>query len=139
MAGRITFPLVSMYNSSKFAVEGLSESLNYELNPLGIDVKLVEPGAVRTAIYGKSMAGIDNEITEYNTIISQIEKSFDNASDGMFPSTPEDMAKTIYKAATTKSRRMRYLSGRDAKMLVFLRNVLGVNMYMWCIKKLYKI
>src|SRR6478672_4223382 len=54
MGGRVTFPLYSVYHSTKWAVEGFSESLAYELRPFGIRVKIVEPGVIRTDFYGRS-------------------------------------------------------------------------------------
>lgn len=138
MAGRIALPLGSLYHSSKYAVEGLSESLNFELQPLRIDVKLVEPGAVKTDFYGRSLDFSGGNIADYAPSVNAFQKALATASDRMFPSTPLDIAKAIYKAATTKSNRMRYLVGRDAKMLVFLRNVLGVNLFGTLVRKLYK-
>jgi len=54
IGGRITFPLGTLYHGTKFAVEGLSESLHFELLPLGVRVKLIEPGMVRTDFAGRS-------------------------------------------------------------------------------------
>ena len=55
VGGRITFPLISLYHSTKFAVEGFSESVHYELAPLGIKVKIVEPDGVATDFGGRSL------------------------------------------------------------------------------------
>jgi NAD(P)-dependent dehydrogenase (short-subunit alcohol dehydrogenase family) len=59
VAGRFSFPFQSVYNSAKFAVEGLTEGLHYEVRPLGVDVVLVQPGAFPTDIFGKLMTGSD--------------------------------------------------------------------------------
>ncbi|HZH96384.1 MAG TPA: SDR family oxidoreductase, partial [Flavisolibacter sp.] len=56
VGGRITFPYFSLYHATKFAVEGLTESLQYELSPLGIQVKLIEPGGYKTKFAGSSMS-----------------------------------------------------------------------------------
>ncbi|WP_431209873.1 SDR family oxidoreductase [Puia sp. P3] len=56
IGGRLTFPFSSLYHATKFAVEGLTESLQYELNPLGIRLKIVEPGGYKTNFAGRSMA-----------------------------------------------------------------------------------
>ena len=67
IGGRMTFPLISLYHSTKFAVEGFSESLHYELDPLGIQVKLVEPGAIATDFGGRSMDfQHDESLAAYN-------------------------------------------------------------------------
>ena len=55
IGGRMTFPMMPLYHSTKFAVEGFSESLHYELEPLGIQVKVVQPGGVATEFAGRSL------------------------------------------------------------------------------------
>src|ERR1700712_6036438 len=55
VGGRVTFPFSSLYHATKFAVEGLTESIQYELNPLGIRLKLIEPGGYKTEFSGRSM------------------------------------------------------------------------------------
>ncbi len=57
--GRFSAPFMTVYNSAKFAVEGLSEGLHYEVRPLGIDVALIQPGAFPTEIFSKSKTGSD--------------------------------------------------------------------------------
>jgi len=60
--GRFSSPFMSFYNSAKFAVEGLSEGLRYELRPLGIDVALIQPGAFPTEIFAKAGQGSDSSV-----------------------------------------------------------------------------
>jgi NAD(P)-dependent dehydrogenase (short-subunit alcohol dehydrogenase family) len=60
--GRFSSPFMTFYNSAKFAVEGLSEGLRYELRPLGIDVALIQPGAFPTEIFGKAGQGSDSSV-----------------------------------------------------------------------------
>lgn len=60
--GRFSAPFMTVYNSTKFAVEGLTEGLHYEVRPLGVDVVLIQPGAFPTEIFGKSTYGSDHEI-----------------------------------------------------------------------------
>src|SRR5882762_2411928 len=59
VAGRFAFPFQMGYNSSKFAVEGLTEGLHYEVRPLGVDVVLIQPGAFPTEVWGKTVTGSD--------------------------------------------------------------------------------
>ena len=59
VAGRFSFPFQTAYNSAKFAVEGLTEGLHYEVRPLGVDVVMIQPGAFPTDVWGKIMAGSD--------------------------------------------------------------------------------
>ncbi len=62
--GRFSAPFMTVYNSTKFAVEGLTEGLHYEVRPLGVDVVLIQPGAFPTEIFGKSTYGSDHSILE---------------------------------------------------------------------------
>ena len=62
VAGRFSFPFQTIYNSAKFAVEGLTEGLHYEVRPLGVDVVMVQPGAFPTDIFGKIMSGSDTAV-----------------------------------------------------------------------------
>lgn len=64
IGGRMTFPLGSLYHGTKFAVEGLSEALHYELEPLGIRVKIVEPGMIATDFSGRSFDFRQNSGTD---------------------------------------------------------------------------
>ena len=62
--GRFSAPFMTVYNSTKFAVEGLSEGLHYELRPLGVDVAIIQPGAFPTEIFSKTANGSDAEVVE---------------------------------------------------------------------------
>ena len=62
--GRFSAPFMTVYNSTKFALEGLSEGLHYELRPLGVDVALIQPGAFPTEIFGKTAYGSDASIAD---------------------------------------------------------------------------
>ena len=59
VAGRFSFPFQAVYNTAKFAVEGLTEGLHYEVRPLGVDVVMVQPGAFPTEVWGKIVSGSD--------------------------------------------------------------------------------
>jgi len=62
VAGRFSFPFQMAYNTAKFAVEGLTEGLHYEVRPLGVDVVLLQAGAFPTDIFGKIMTGSDSTV-----------------------------------------------------------------------------
>jgi NAD(P)-dependent dehydrogenase (short-subunit alcohol dehydrogenase family) len=64
VVGRFSFPFSTMYNSAKFAIEGLTEGLHYEVRPLGIDVVMVQPGPFPTDIFAKTLAGSDASVLE---------------------------------------------------------------------------
>jgi short-subunit dehydrogenase len=75
MGGRLAFPLYSIYHGTKWAVEGFSEALNYELKPFNIHVKLIEPGAIKTEFYGRSREFIKpTNTTAYDSFIAKVEK-----------------------------------------------------------------
>lgn len=122
IGGRMTFPLISLYHSTKFAVEGFSESLHYELDPLGIQVKLVEPGAIATDFGGRSMDFQHDESLEaYNPYVGKVMGSFENLMNPENMSTPDLVADVIYNAATDDTNQMRYLAGPDAEQFLAAR------------------
>lgn len=133
MVGRIPLPLYSIYNASKHAVEGFTEGLTYELDPLGIRVKLVEPGAVNTNFFGRSAdrankTGVDayNEYSNYQFSV------MDRTGPG--GSRPEDAAKVIFRAANDTSRRLRYSVGPDAMMLLASRRFMPETLFRMVIR-----
>ena len=104
--GRMALPYASSYIATKFAVEGLSESMRYELDPFHIRVKLIEPGSIRTE-FGKGsmqMAVSDPYRASMNKFLAVFKKS--NAAGAK----AEEVAKVIYRAANDSSNRLRYLA-----------------------------
>jgi short-subunit dehydrogenase len=123
MGGRITFPLYSVYHGTKWAVDGFSDSLQFELRPLGIRVKIVEPGAIKTDFYDRSAEVAHNrELSEYNTLVDKATRRMNKA--GEKGASPEIVAKAIYRAATDSSWKLRYPVGSDAKSLLSMRRLL---------------
>ena len=120
VGGRITYPLGSLYHGSKWAVEGLSEALHYELSTLGIRVKIVEPGGVNTDFGGRSFVFTTNpELTDYQPLVDLAAAAMEEGT----PSgnqEPEEVAEVIFTAATDDSMQLRYISGEGAK--AFLAN-----------------
>lgn len=129
IGGIIGFPLYSMYQASKFAIEGFSESLAYELEPLNIKIKIVEPGLIQTKFYSNSMDFIemDNIAEEYKTFIQKVETA--NTRNMKNISKPIVIAKCIYTAATDNSKKLRYHAGRNSNLLVFMRKVLPFKFF----------
>jgi NAD(P)-dependent dehydrogenase (short-subunit alcohol dehydrogenase family) len=123
MGGRLTVPLYSSYHSTKWAVEGFSESLHYELLPLGIRVKIIEPGAIKTDFYERSadVAKVDG-LPDYQETVAVATANMNAAGDK--GEKPEVVAKAIFQAASDTSNRLRYTVGGDAKMLLLLRRLL---------------
>lgn len=118
-AGRIGFPGMSAYVSSKFALEGLSESMSYELEPFGIKVVIIEPGVIRTNFKKNSVMSkksLDNSsISPYSTIIQKIDSSISSIIEHATP--PEEVAKAILHAITSNNPELRYLVGNDMIMM----------------------
>ncbi|WP_105385301.1 SDR family oxidoreductase [Neorhizobium alkalisoli] len=117
IGGRMAFPLGTLYHGTKFAVEGLSESLQYELAPLGIAVKVIEPGGIKTDFGGRSFdLSNDESLTEYQPLVQSLFGFFgpmmENASE------PELVAEVIYGATTDRTDQLRYAAGADAVHLI---------------------
>lgn len=125
VGGRMTFPLGSLYHGSKWAVEGLSEALHFELSMLGIRVKLVEPGGVNTDFGGRSFVFThDPRFPDYQPLVDmaaaalQAEASEDNQE-------PHEVAEVIFGAATDGTDQIRYISGAAAAQLLANRYSAG--------------
>ena len=118
-AGRIGFPGMSAYVSSKFALEGLSESMSYELEPFGIKVVIIEPGVIRTNFKKNSVMSkksLDNSsISPYSSIIQKIDSSISSMVEHATP--PEEVAKAILHAVISNNPELRYLVGNDMIMM----------------------
>jgi NAD(P)-dependent dehydrogenase (short-subunit alcohol dehydrogenase family) len=104
VAGRFGIPFLSTYNASKFAVEGLSESLYYELLPFNIRIKLVEPGGIKT-----KFKQIFAQHAAYEPNLTAVERRMEAASkpDSPLP-LPRSVAEVIFTAATDQTSRLRY-------------------------------
>jgi NAD(P)-dependent dehydrogenase (short-subunit alcohol dehydrogenase family) len=119
VGGRITFPFSSLYHATKFAVEGLTESLQYELNPLGISLKIVEPGGYKTEFAGRSMTLLKAEgLDDYNHPFDKFTAMLDH-----WPMSENigEVAEAIYEAATDGTEKLRYPVGADAVQLIQTR------------------
>ena len=103
VGGRLTFPLFSTYHATKFALEGLTESLQYELQGHGIRVKLIEPGGTATD-FGNNM--VQTPHPAYQALMDGFNKTWEKATANL--PGPEKVAQTIYRAATDGSARLRY-------------------------------
>jgi NAD(P)-dependent dehydrogenase (short-subunit alcohol dehydrogenase family) len=120
LAGRIGFPLSSAYVSSKFALEGLTESLRYEVQNFGIHVILIEPGVIKTNFVnnmkvGESVITLQNGNNNNSPYTEMIQKRI-SAFKPRFEkgSSPSEVAKMVLEAATSDNPKARYLVGQDA-------------------------
>ena len=120
MGGKITFPLLPVYHATKFAVEGFSESFRHEVAPLGIKIKLIEPGSIISDFGSRSLDWQqDEKLTEYAPFAEKVQAAF---SKFFKPQRTELVAETIYKAATDPSDQLRYIAGQDAEQLLKARD-----------------
>ena len=103
----------SAYVSTKFAVEGLSNSIAYELEPFGIKVVLVEPGLIRTNMYNNSVVASKSQDpnSPYTEVMQKLAASFEKMFQG--GSSPDVVAKVVLKAATSENPSPKYLAGKD--------------------------
>jgi NAD(P)-dependent dehydrogenase (short-subunit alcohol dehydrogenase family) len=132
MGGRVTFPLFSLYHGTKWAVDGFSESLHFELAPLGIRVKIIEPGVIKTDFYERSMDLVSKPgLTAYDAFVASTAPKMLEA--GASAAGPEIVAKAILSAATDSSGRMRYTP--NAGVILFLRKLLPERWFYAIIRK----
>lgn len=116
IAGKMTFPLGALYHGTKFAVEGLSESLHFELEPIGIKVKIIEPGLIATNFAGRSLDFANDEsIQEYKPIVLKLIEAFSGQAYQVQASPASAVADVIWKAVTDGTNTLRYTVGDDAK------------------------
>jgi len=132
VGGRMTFPASSLYNSTKWAVEGFSEALQYELEQFNIRVKIIEPGPIKTDFYGRSQeVSRDDGIRAYDHFVDRVminmSKAGKEAPDG------EIVAQTIYEAVTDGSKRLRY--GANTKGILAARKLLPDSLFFALIRK----
>lgn len=125
VGGQMTFPLGSLYHGTKFAVEGISESLNYEMNQIGVKVKLVEPGFIATDFAGRSFDFQGGDIADYSTIVQALMARWQDPETMKQASQPSVVAEVIYAAATDGTDQMRYRAGEDAHALLDNRKKLN--------------
>ncbi|WP_206531939.1 SDR family oxidoreductase [Sphingobacterium sp. DR205] len=135
MGGKITLPLGTLYHGSKFAVEGLSEALSFELEPIGIKVKLIEPGMINTNFEDTVMKNlnIDPSQTEYAPFLEKVMIAIQQAGSGA--SEAIVVAEKIYEAATDNKKQMRYIAGADAEEIIAARKQLDDDSYLSLIKQ----
>ncbi|MGF1647631.1 MAG: SDR family oxidoreductase [Kineosporiaceae bacterium] len=104
IGGRLAFPFGAAYHATKWAVEGLSDAMRFELQPHGVRVRVVEPGAIRTDFYDRSMAWAEHPA--YAPHLSAMRSLSDRAGAGA--PGPAPVAETIYRATVSRGGRLRW-------------------------------
>jgi NAD(P)-dependent dehydrogenase (short-subunit alcohol dehydrogenase family) len=123
IGGQMAFPLYSLYHSTKWAIEGFSDSLQYELEPFNIRVKIIEPGPIKTDFYDRSPdVAKRSGLTAYDALIAKVIPNLNQI--GAKGGFPETVAQIVYQAATDGSSKLRYPAGGNAGALLLLRKLL---------------
>ena len=117
MGGRLSFPGVSAYTATKFALEGLSEGLAAEVSPLGIKVLIVEPGAFRTGLHRADSMTQTDRISAYDDIVGPV-RAAQAGFDGAQPGDPAKAATAILTALDAESTPLRLPLGTDAADMI---------------------
>lgn len=116
VAGRIGFPGTPAYISSKFALEGISECMRYELSPFGIKTIIIEPGVIKTNIFSTMKLAKGKPDSPYKEITQKVINGVKMMAE--MGTAPEEVAKTIIKAIQTQEPLPRYVVGSDASMFL---------------------
>jgi NAD(P)-dependent dehydrogenase (short-subunit alcohol dehydrogenase family) len=131
IAGRIALPLYSAYVSTKFAIEGLSESMAYELEPFGIKVAIIEPGAIKTNFRREQAAKGSSEGSPYSSMMQSPSKVIEEILKHRL--YPEEVAKTVIQAIENPKPKLRYIVGKDAEELIELRRKSSDEELFWIV------
>ena len=137
VAGRIGFPASPAYISSKFALEGLSESLRLEMAPFGVDVIIIEPGVIKTNFLNPVRLSKNSEAdTAYSDITNKVVSGVKMMAE--MGTHPKEVADTIVKAAKDEKPIPRYIVGNDASMFLEARkNKTDIEFENYLKKELY--
>src|SRR5215469_14900324 len=123
LGGLVAFPFNSIYHATKWAIEGWSESMAFELNQFGIGIKTVEPGGIRTDFFSRSLD--TGRHPAYDALIDKFMGMITDPKQMATYSTPEQIAEVVYEAATDGKDQLRYVAGADAKTMYETRMQLG--------------
>jgi short-subunit dehydrogenase len=139
ISGQVGFPGLSPYVSSKYALEGWSESLRLEVKPFGIDVALLEPGSYNTNIWevGKQLAENQSDTTSpYKEYMDKIQKHINNGNDTL--GNPMDVANKIIEIAEARRTTLRYPIGKGVKFMIFAKKVLPWRLWEYLVLRSFK-
>lgn len=139
ISGQVGFPGLSPYVSSKYALEGWSESLRLEVKPFGIDVALLEPGSYNTNIWevGKQLAENQSDTTSpYKEYMDKIQKHINSGSNTF--GNPIDVANKIVEIAEAKRTTLRYPIGKGVKFMIFAKKILPWRLWEFLVLRSFK-
>ena len=141
IAGRGTIPMMGPYSASKHALEALTDALRLELYPWGIEVSIIEPGAIATPIWDKSLRislDVEAEMSAegkklYGAAAQRIREAVGHAAARAIPA--DAVGKAVLHALTAKRPKTRYLVGRDAKLRAVMLRWLPDRLQDWILKQ----
>jgi short-subunit dehydrogenase len=135
VGGRFVLPYFGVYNSTKFAVEALSDALRYELRPFGIDVALIEPGIIRTNFEATAVADLATyRQTPYRNALDRYEQMSKTAD--RFASNPIVIAKAISRAVRARRPAARYVAPRSTNLAIWFHALAPTSLWDWAMRKI---
>ena len=138
VGGRITMPYFGVYNSTKYAVESLSDALRYELRPFGIDVSLIEPGVIRTNFEATAVSNLDSLAHgPYAGAIAKYEEMSKQAD--RYASEPIVIAKAIARATEARRPAARYVAPFSTNAVIWLSHLLPRRVWDWAMRKVARL
>ena len=123
IGGLMTVPFNSLYHATKWALEGWSESMAFELSQFGIAIKIVEPGGMRTDFFTRSFD--TGRHPAYDALMNKVMGIITDPKQVATYSSPEQIAEVVYEATTDGKDQLRYVAGEDAKATSAMRLQLG--------------
>ena len=135
IGGLITLPFNSVYHATKWALEGWSESMSFELSKFGIGIKTVSPGGITTDFVSRSLVLTSHEA--YTDYVNQVFAVFMNPERQTMYSTAEQIAEVVYEAATDGKKQLRYVAGEDAKAMYAQRLQVGDEAFMQGVETMF--
>jgi len=137
VAGHVTLAFGAWYNATKYALEAFSDALRMEVKPFGIDVVIIEPGAIRTD-WGIIAADHLREVSKggaYEQDGSRVAEGLRRIYLSKIPTNPAVISRKIAKAAVCRCPRTRYRTGRGAKLMVFFHQILPTRLWDYLVVK----
>lgn len=135
IGGLAAFPFNSVYHATKWALEGWSESMHFELSKFGIGIKTVSPGGITTDFAGRSLVVASHDA--YDASFAKVAATFSNPERKANHSTAEQIAEVVYEATTDGKTQLRYVAGKDAKAAYARRLDVGTEEFMKGIDKTF--
>lgn len=127
LGGLMSFPFNSIYHATKWAIEGWSESMAFELNQFGIGIKTIEPGGIRTDFFTRSLDTARHPA--YDALVNKFMGLITDPKQMETYSSPEQIAEVVYEAATDGKDQLRYIAGADSKAMYETRMKLGDEIF----------